>query len=218
MSLWIQGLLSHGFIGPRKCCPIGLWIQLPFVPWVYGSKNFFSHGFMDPRTAVSWVYRSKEMVFIVYELKDLMFHRFMNPITCCPMGLRIQGSIVPWVYGSKNLLSHGFMDTRIYCPMGLWIQEFVFPWVYGSKDLLSQESNLLLSRGFTNLWISFFCESITLAVVSLETSRIISRVFPQDIYHVIYYTQHTVHRINPWIQGFTDIYLPCYLLYSAYSS
>ena len=90
--------------------------------------------------------------------------------------------------------------------MGLWIQEFVFPWVYGSKDLLSHESNLLLSRGFTNLNNFFFCESITLAVVSLEISRIISRVFPQDIYHVVYYTQYTVHRINPCIQGFTKIY------------
>ena len=115
------------------------------------------------------------------------------------MSLWIQGLFVPWVYVSNDQLSPGFMDP-----------ESNVPWVYGSNDLLSHgfidPMNCCLESSRIRESV-FFCESITLAVVSLEISRIIRRVFPQDIYHVIYYSQNTIHRINPSVQGLTNHYV-----------
>ena len=39
----------------------------------------------------------------------------------------------------------------------------------------------------------------------------------QDIYHVIYYSQHTVHKINPWVQGFAKIYTYNVINYSQHT-
>ena len=62
----------------RKC---GEWTRTrncPVVPWVYGSNDQLSPGFMDPESNVPWVYGSNDLLSHGF-IDELLSWGFTNP-------------------------------------------------------------------------------------------------------------------------------------------